>query len=221
VLVLATGNTREGWVTAPDSAPVQVQGERLRVLKRHPVRVVPSEALQQFVRRQTRAKFEAIYGPVPQDFGRQLLAMLGIVDAVRENNPQQVAKMAERAAPRGKLAASWATVQAVMLPWDRVAATVNTGLFGTMLVLWQQSASQAVPALLCRTASQALFALAVFRLSGKHGARICRRCGNPFFASRDKQRYCNYRCRIAAGMERYRKGPKYLKRRRHRGRANR
>jgi hypothetical protein len=201
VLLLTRSDSGDGWVTAPDPNPVLVHGEKLRVLKRHPVRIVPEDALQQFASPKTRPKFEAEFGRIPEEFSRQLLSMLGIAGAARKNALSQVAMLAARAAPKGKLAASWARLSAVVSPWDRVAATLNTGLFGIMPVIWKKE-SQLRPALLCLTAQRALFAHALFRVGG---VGACRRCGNPFFASRDKQSYCSYRCRVAEAMKRYRK----------------
>jgi hypothetical protein len=164
------------------------------------VRVMPANALAQFASPRTRAAFEAAYGRVPGDFTQQLLSMLGIVGAAKSNDLVKVAILAERAAPKG-LPASWAKLNAVISPCDKAAATLNTGLFGTMPVLWQKG-SLLAPALFCLTPAQALFAHALFQVGG---VGVCRRCGNPFLASRAKQSYCSHKCRVAEGMQRYRR----------------
>lgn len=216
VLLLSSQENSEGWVTASEGA--QVHGQKLIVLKRFPVRVVPESALAQFASPKTRAAFEATYGRVPEEFARQLLSMLGIVGAAETNDLGKVAMLAERAAPKG-LAASWAKLNAVISPWNKAAATLNTGLLGTMPVLWQKE-SQLAPALLCRTPQMALFAHALFAITGKYGLRGCRRCGTPFFASRNRQSFCSYKCRTAEAMKRYRANLK-LKESRSRKRGRR
>jgi len=207
VLVLAEKGSGDGWVTTPDPNIGLVHGEKLRVLKRYPVRVLPVGALQQFLKTrgklEKRAKFEAEFGHVPEDFAQQLVSTLSIAGAAREHDLRRVAALAEKAAPKGKLAPSWAKVSAVVSPWDNVAATLNTGLFGAMPVIWQKE-SRLAPALLCRTLQMALFAHAMFAAIGKFGLGFCRRCGNPFFASRKDQTSCSYRCRAAEAMRRYR-----------------
>jgi hypothetical protein len=190
---------------------VSVHGENLRVLKRHAVRVVPADALRKFASPNSRAKFEADFGRIPIDFSRQLLSVLGIANAAEKHDFKQVAILAERAvATAGKSAVAWSKLNAVLSPWDKVTATLNTGIHGAFPVVWQRG-SQLIPALLCRSPQTALFAHALFAVTGKYGLGYCRRCGNPFFASRAKQSYCSYRCRVAEGMKRYRKSPKYLK----------
>ena len=196
----------DGWVTGPEEA--YPQGEGLTVIKRHPVRVLPETALDQFANPKTRAAFESVFGRVPQDTSRQLLSMLGVCGAAAKNDLQQVAILAgQAAAATGK---GWPLVSAGPSLWDGVAAALNAGLSGGSSsrpptpVLWQKKESQLLPALLCFDAAQALFAHALFRISGKRGLLACRRCGNPFFASRHQQSFCSYRCRTAEAMKRYR-----------------
>lgn len=202
VLLPATKDSGDGWVAAPE--PVQLEGQRVPLFKRHPVRVVPAEALIQFANPETRATFEAAFGRVEADFRLQLLSMLGIVNAIEKDDTTMAAEMAARAtASHGEVAASWARAEALFSPWDKAAATLNAGLFRIMPVLWRKG-TQLAPALLCRTPAQALFAHALFRVTGKHGLGVCRRCGNPFFASRSRQSFCSYKCRTAEAMKRYR-----------------
>jgi hypothetical protein len=206
ILLFARKDSGEGWIAA--SEPALVHGESVRVLKRYPVRVVPANALAQFAHPSTRAVFEATYGRIPEAFSQQLLPMLGIAGAIRKSDLKTVAMLAERAAnPTGKLAAAWAKLNAVVTPWDKVAATLNTGLFGIMPVLWQREA-QLAPALFCQTPQMALFAHALFTVTSRHGLRVCRRCGNPFFALRDNHSSCGYKCRVAQAMKRYRRNLK-------------
>jgi len=189
VLLFTTEDNGDGWVAAP-----VLQSNGQRIVTRRPVRRVPPSVLEQFASPKTRASFETTYGSIRHDFTQQLLSMIGIAGAAKKNDLKQVAILAERAAtPREKLAAS--------SPWDRVAAALNTGLFRTLPVLWQKE-QQLVPALLCLTPAQALFAHALFRLAG---VGRCRKCGSPFFAVRSRQHYCGYRCRVAEAMRRYRR----------------
>lgn len=202
MLLPATKDSGDGWVAAPE--PVQLEGQRVPLFKRHRVRVVPAEALIQFANPETRATFEAAFGRVEADFRLQLLSMLGIVNAIEEDDTTMAAEMAARAAAsQGEVAVAWARAETLFSPWDKAAATLNTGLFGIMPVLWQKG-SQLTPALLCRTPAQALFAHALYKVTGKHGLGVCRRCGNPFFASRNRQSFCSYKCRTAEAMKRYR-----------------
>ena len=211
VLFLGRKDVGDGWVTSHQST--HLHGQRITLSKRYPVRVVPVSALDQFVKtRRTEL------GAVPKDFAHQLFSMLGIAGATLENDPRKAAKLAQRAAlqatlakgEKGTVAASWDKLSTFLSPWDKVAATLNTGLFGAVPVLWQKG-TQLAPALLCQTPAQALFAHALFRVSGKHGLGVCSRCGNPFFASREQHVFCSYQCRVAAAMKRYRRN---LKRRR-------
>lgn len=209
ILLQTEQDCGDGWFVSP--APTTIRGERVTKPRRNPVRVVPASALPQFASPTTRASFEAAYGSVREDFTLQLLSLLGIAGATKNNDLEKVAMLAERASgSRGKLATSIDTVSAVISPWDKVGATLNTGLFGiisvtpVMPVLWQKG-SHLTPALLCQTPAQALFAHALFEVAGRQGMGVCRRCGNPFFATRTQHSYCGYRCRQAEAQKRYRR----------------
>ena len=219
LLIAGEGVKGDGWIAAPEL--VQVLSGKGMVLKRQPVRVVPERALAQFASPKTRGAFESAFGHIPETSAKQLLSLLAIAHAAEKKDLKQVAILVERAeTSAGTAVPSWAVASAVHSPWDRVGAALNTGLHKSMLVLWQKE-TQLVPGLLCWDTAQALFAHALFVITGKMGLGVCRRCGNPFFASRSRQSFCSYRCRAAQAMKRYRKKLKSKAQRHMRARKNR
>lgn len=215
ILLLAVPGDRDarsrddGWVMGLEHA----YGGGGTAIDRLPVRLVPRNGLQQYANLKTRAAFESAFGSVPEGVRATILLMLGIAVAAEEKDLEKVAKLAGNAAiATGK---AWAVISVGPSPWDGVAAALNAGLSGTgshpvTVVLWQKKESQLMPALLCFDTAQALFAQALFFIA-RQGLGLCRRCGNPFFAVRGNQSWCNYKCRVADSMKRYRAKLKRVK----------
>jgi hypothetical protein len=72
------------------------------------------------------------------------------------------------------------------------------------VVWWAELPKKFAPGIYCEDISTALFALALSAIGQPGGIGVCQRCGDAFLRTRSKQRYCSNRCRIIAGMRRYR-----------------
>jgi len=89
-----------------------------------------------------------------------------------------------------------------------ITAKFTAGLSKVRFVIWEDKLTgKFVPGLYCPNVQTALYASVLYGLGVPGGLAICRnpKCRQPFIRSRgEKQFYCSDKCRVAAGMRRYR-----------------
>jgi hypothetical protein len=81
-----------------------------------------------------------------------------------------------------------------------------------LVVWWAKHEKRYAPGLYCKDISTALHALTLSRIGEPGSLAVCERCHSPFIRTRAAKEYCSHRCRVAAGMERYRERQKRKRR---------
>ena len=90
-------------------------------------------------------------------------------------------------------------------PAFALAEAFTAGLSNARFVVWWSDVGKKlVPGVYCPDIVTALYALAMWSGGTEGGWAICQRCHKDYARSRAKQRYCSHKCRVAAGMKRYR-----------------
>jgi hypothetical protein len=172
------------------------------------VRRVGRKVLQEFLDETRRASVERKYGAVPRRDRERILYLLGLADAISRRDPRRL-----RAAVEG-----FVSDQEWLQPlWEQIARSplqelqneLNSLIANARLVVWWADRERRMAlGIYCDTASSALSALILSTIGQPGGLGVCRRpqCRKPFIRLRgtSKQDYCSYKCRVAAGMVRYR-----------------
>jgi len=156
-----------------------------------------------------RHGLERQYGPIEEaDWGR-LLELLGLVERLARGDWTPVQKdlgSTSRVEHKGdtcKLEISFSG--SVKTAVFALAEAFTEGLSKSRFVVWWAEREQKfAPGIYCEDITTALYALVLRAIGQPGGIGVCQHCGEPFPRSRSKQRYCLYRCQVAAGMRRYR-----------------
>ena len=173
------------------------------------VRVVPTRALEMFVNPQERKVFERDYGRVPEKGRKRLLYVLGLMAAIEGRDSEALRRgveawVANAEDPENAFWHLWYW-EVRPAPLYALNRELNYGVGKARFVVWWSDRERRfVPGLWCENTLTALYALALSYVAKPGGLSVCLRCRTPFFRLRGRQRYCSYRCRVAAGMVRYR-----------------
>ena len=166
------------------------------------VRIVPITALEMFVTPWRGEEFEKAFGPVDEAWHKKLIYLFKLAEAIGGDG-WELKKCIEEG-----LAGKHIRERALSDPIRELGEQFNMGIYTTVNVIWwAEHEKRFAPGLFCPDMPTALYALALTRIGEPGGLSVCLRCGKPFLRSRGtgKQSYCNYRCRSAAAMVRYRK----------------
>ncbi len=181
------------------------------------VRVVPADALRLFLDEHDRQGFEKQFGVVGEQSRRHLLFLLGLADAIKKRDTQELHGVVRRYCEDGT---EWGwDFEAYILrglyrnPSHELCTDLNRGIREVRLVVWwAKHEKRYAPGIYCKDISTALHALTLSRIGEPGSLAVCERCHSPFIRTRAAKEYCSYRCRVAAGMERYRERQKRKKR---------
>ena len=208
VLVACRPSKRDGFAALSDVSPVGVS-----VLR------VPQAALRSFVNPKDRKLFESKYGPVAERERQQLLYLLGLAEALSRRDTRAMHEVVRRYV---------ADPEYNDIVWDEIRKSplyelqrlMNRGLRRTRFVVWwAERERRFAPGLMAPDAAGVLGALLLSSIGQPGGLGVCQRpqCRKPFIrvGGGSKQRYCDPRCRAAAGMARFRS------RKQHSGRKRR
>jgi hypothetical protein len=205
VLIACAPKGRDGFTTLRDLSASSLS-----------VRRVPKDGLQAFLDDKRRALFENQYGAVPQRQRERLLYLLGLADAVSRRDVRAMRKAVETYVPDHEwLEPVWREI--ARSPLGELHSELNSGIRGTRFVVWwAERERRLAPGIYCKDVTSALFALALSTIGQPGGVGVCKRCHKPFIRLRTgpKQDYCSYKCRVAAGMVRYRARKKRTARKR-------
>lgn len=197
VLLVCDKSKRDGFAALSDLSPESVSVWR-----------ISEAALRSFVNPRDRKLFENKYGPVPERERQQLLYLLNLAEALSRHDAK---------AMRGVVRRYVSDPEYNDIVWDEVRKSplyelqrvMNRGLRRTRFVVWwAERERRFVPGLMAQDAAGALGALLLSSIGQLGGLGVCQRpqCRKPFIraAGGSKQRYCDSRCRAAAGMARFR-----------------
>jgi hypothetical protein len=188
-------------------------------VKSQAVRVVPADALRPFLDEKGRQGFEKQFGVVAEQERRHLLFLLGMADAIKKRDTQELRGVVRRYCEdiedpeQGWIAERHTWMDVCQSPLRELGATLNHGIREVRLVVWwAKHEKRFAPGIYCKDISTALHALALSRIGESGSLAVCERCHSPFIRTRAAKEYCSHRCRVAAGMERYRERQKRKRR---------
>src|ERR1035441_1967704 len=186
------------------------------------VRVVPAVALRLFLDEHGRQGFEKQFGVVTDEERRHLLFLLGMADAIKKRDGRELRGAVRRYCediedPEDPGLRYWYESHlwedVRRSPLRELGATLNQGIREVRLVVWwAKHEKRFAPGLYCKDISTALHALTLSQIGQPGSLAVCERCHSPFIGTRAARDYCSHRCRVAAGMERYRARQKRKKR---------
>jgi len=181
--------------------------------------VVPADALRLFLDEHGRQGFEKQFGVVADEERRHLLFLLGMADAIKKRDTPELHGVVRRYCEdtedpeQGWIAERHILLDLYENPLRELGRTLNQGIREVRLVVWwAKHEKRFAPGIYCKDISTALHALTLSRIGEPGSLAVCERCHSPFIRTRAAKDYCSHRCRVAAGMERYRERQKRKKR---------
>jgi hypothetical protein len=174
------------------------------------VRRVPAESILDSLKTpEQRNSFEKEFGPVPEAAWNELLELIALWDRLSVGDYAPVLKSRSSNMKRGRKGLR----QNIELSFNLIGKSPRLGITeaftkglrnAKLVVWWSTVANKAVLGLYCPDAATALNASVLSALGTAGGIGVCQKCRIPFTRTRAKQRYCDHKCQVAAGMQRHR-----------------
>jgi hypothetical protein len=173
------------------------------------VRRVSPDALAALSDPAQRKRVEQQYGRIDEASRSQLLELLALAERLQAGDWTPIKKSvppSSRAQQKGDVSRFEITGKfSFETPVFALTKQFTKGLEKTQLVVWwAELPNKFAPGIYCENISTALFALALSAIGQPGGIGVCQHCGEAFPRTRARQRYCSARCRVNAGMRRYR-----------------
>jgi hypothetical protein len=180
---------------------------------------VPANALRLFLDEDARRNFEKKFGAVPERDRRHILYLLGLADAIKKRDSRELKNVVVHYTQPiedfqdGPWITDYVWDEVRRSPLRQLGEALNSGIREVQLVVWwAKHEKKFAPGLYCKDISAALHALTLSRIGESNSLAVCGKCHSPFIRTRLAQVYCSSRCRVAAGMDRYRRRKKRSRR---------
>jgi hypothetical protein len=155
-----------------------------------------------------RARMEKLYGTLPEQDRARLLELLALVERVAAGDwsPVREFKTSIKRTGVGRtVEVQISGSGSIKSPVLALTAALTDGLSKSRFVVWWAELGQRfAPGIYCEDFTTALYSAVLWSVGEPGGLSVCGHCGQPFFRSRSKQRYCSHSCQSAAGMRRLR-----------------
>jgi hypothetical protein len=155
-----------------------------------------------------RARMEKLYGTLAERDRDRLLELLELMERIGAGDWSPVREF--KTSVDRKRVGRTVEIQilgsgSIKSPVLLLTKAMTDGLSKSRFVVWWAELGQRfAPGIYCEDFTTALYAAVLWSVGKPGGLGVCRHCGQPFFRSRSKKRYCSHSCQSAAGMRRFR-----------------